>query len=164
VYNLGYATFFPKTSDYPVKDAPESWSKIPAMRHAMTLFPNTPYFFFLDDHTVITNPSHRVEDHIVDAERLESLMITDVPVVPPDSVIKTFTDLKGERIDFILTQDKEGLSHNSFILRKGEWAKFLLDAWFDPLYRSYNFQKAERHALEHIVQYVMSKLHFDRRD
>ncbi len=26
-------------------------------------------------------------------------------------------------------------------------AKFFLDTWFDPLYRSYNFQKAEGHAL-----------------
>lgn len=120
----------------------------------MTLYPQTPYFFFLDDHTVITNPSLTVEDHIVKAERLESLLIPDVPIVPPDSVIKTFGNVKGDRIDFILTQDHDGLGHNSFIIRRGEWAKFLLDAWFDPLYRSYNFQKAERHALEHIVQYV----------
>jgi mannan polymerase II complex MNN11 subunit len=120
----------------------------------MANFPETPYFFFLDDHTVIANPLLSVEEHIVNKERLESLMITDVPVVPPDSVIKTFSHLKGDKVDLILSQDKDGLSHNSFILRRGEWAKYLLDAWFDPLYRSYNFQKAERHALEHIVQYV----------
>lgn len=118
----------------------------------MTKFEHTPYFFFLDDHTIITNLNLKVEEHIMEAQRLESLMIVDVPIVPPDSVIKTFTHLKGDRVDFVLTQDKEGLGHNSFILRKGEWSKYLLDAWFDPLYRSYNFQKAERHALEHIVQ------------
>ncbi|KAF2432040.1 galactosyl transferase [Tothia fuscella] len=149
----GYATFFPNTTDYNLSDSPPSWSKIPSLRHAMTLWPQTPYFFFLDDHTIITNPSLSVESHIVDPTRLESLMITDVPVVPPDSVIKTFSNIPGDRIDFILTQDKDGLGHNSFILRRGEWAKYLLDAWFDPLYRSYNFQKAERHALEHIVQW-----------
>lgn len=86
-------------------------------------------------------------------ERLESLMIMDVPVVPPDSVIKTFSHLKGDKIDLVLTQDKEGLCQGAWIMRRGEWAKYLLDAWFDPLYRSYNFQKAERHALEHIVQW-----------
>ena len=31
--------------------------------------------------------------------------------------------------------------------------KFFLDAWFDSLYRSYNFQRAEGHALEHLVQW-----------
>lgn len=74
-------------------------------------------------------------------------MIRDQPVVPPDSVIKTFPHIKGANIDFALTQDKEGLSQGSFVIRKGDWAKFFLDTWFDPLYRSYNFQKADTHAL-----------------
>ena len=114
------------------------------MRHALTLFPSTPYFFFLDDHTLIMNSDLAVEDHIMNKARLESLMQADVPIIPPDSVIKTFSHLKGDRIDLVLSQDKEGLLPNSFIVRRGDWAKFFLDAWFDPLYRSYNFQRAER--------------------
>jgi len=120
----------------------------------MTLFPYSTYFFQLDAHVLITNPSLSLESHIMDKERLERIMIVNIPVVPPDSVIKTFAHLKGDRIDLVLTQDKDGLSQNSIIVRRGEWAKFFLDAWFDPLYRSYNFQKAEGHALEHIVQYA----------
>lgn len=89
-------------------------------------------------------------------DRLESLMLVDKPVVPPDSVIRTFSHLKGDRIDFVLTQDSEGLAGGSMLFRTGDWSKFFLDAWFDPLYRSYNFQKAEAHALEHIVQYEYS--------
>ncbi|TID24279.1 glycosyltransferase family 34 protein [Venturia nashicola] len=149
----GYATFFPNMKDYPIGDSPRTWSKVPAVRHAMTKFPKTPFFFYIDERTVITNPTLSVEKHITDKARLESLMIADIPVVPPDSVIKTFGNIKGDRIDLIMTQDKEGLSQGSWILRRGEWAKFMLDSWFDPLYRSYNFQKAERHALEHIVQW-----------
>ncbi|QDS73831.1 hypothetical protein FKW77_006437 [Venturia effusa] len=149
----GYATFFPSMKDYPVGDSPLTWTKVPAVRHAMTKYPKTPFFFYIDERTVITNPSLSLEKHITDKARLESLMIADIPVVPPDSVIKTFGHLKGDKIDLILTQDKEGLSQGSWIVRRGEWAKFMLDAWFDPLYRSYNFQKAERHALEHIVQW-----------
>jgi hypothetical protein len=33
------------------------------------------------------------------------------------------------------------------VIRNTEWAEFYLDTWYDPLYRSYNFQKAEIHAL-----------------
>ncbi|MCJ1280790.1 hypothetical protein MMC26_000107 [Xylographa opegraphella] len=94
-------------------------------------------------------------------QRLESLMLKDKPVVPPDSVIHTFSHIKGDKIDLVLTQDGEGLCQESFILRQGEWAQFFLDIWFDPLYRSYNFQKAEGHALEHIVQWhptILTKL------
>jgi mannan polymerase II complex MNN11 subunit len=118
----------------------------------MTLYPAATFYFYLDPHTLIMNPSLSLESQITNKDRLESLMITEIPVVPPDSVIKTFPGLKGDRIDLILTQDKDGLSEKSFIIRQGDWAKYFLDAWFDPLYRTYNFQKAERHALEHIVQ------------
>jgi mannan polymerase II complex MNN11 subunit len=118
----------------------------------MTLHPHSTYFFYLDENAIITNHEIDIQYDIMEKKRLESLMIVNVPVVPPDSVIKTFAHLRGERIDLVLTQDKEGLAHDSFIVRRGDWANYFLDAWFDPLYRSYNFQKAEAHALEHLVQ------------
>lgn len=93
------------------------------------------------------NPSLSLIAHVMAPQRLESLMLKDQPVVPPDSVIHTFSHLKGDKVDLVLTQDGEGLCADSFIVRQGEWAKFFLDMWFDPLYRSYNFQKAEAHAL-----------------
>lgn len=93
------------------------------------------------------NPKLSLTSHVMAPQRLESLMLKDKPVVPPDSVIHTFSHLKGDKIDLVLTQDGEGLCQESFILRQGEWAQFFLDTWFDPLYRSYNFQKAEGHAL-----------------
>lgn len=113
----------------------------------MTKFPKSTFFFLLSPHSLIMNPSTNLKSHVLDAKRLESLMLRDKPVVPPDSVIRTFSHLKGDKVDLILTQDNEGLAQGSFIIRRGEWAKFFLDTWFDPLYRSYNFQKAEGHAL-----------------
>ncbi|TKA69873.1 hypothetical protein B0A49_05552 [Cryomyces minteri] len=162
-FRHGYATFFANTSDYDlgVPPAPDSWSKVPALRHAMTLYPHSAFFFYLSQNALIMNPSLSLERHVLGPARLESLMIVDKPVVPPDSVIKTFSHLKGDRINLVITQDGEGLSQESFILRRGNWAKYFLDSWFDPLYRSYNFQKAEGHALEHLVQWhgtVLAKL------
>ena len=143
----GYGTFFPSTTDYDIGNSPKSWALIPALRHAMTKYPYTTYFFALSPHALIMNPSLPIESHVMEKKRLESLMLKDKPVVPPDSVIKTFSFLKGDKIDLVLTQDGEGLCQGSFILRRGTWARFFLDTWFDPLYRSYNFQKAEGHAL-----------------
>jgi mannan polymerase II complex MNN11 subunit len=96
------------------------------------------------------NPGVTVKSLVTDPKRIESLMLKDIPVVPPDSVIKTFSHLKGKDVDLILTQDKEDLSSGSFIIKQGSWARFFLDVWFDPLYRSYNFAKAETHALVRI--------------
>jgi hypothetical protein len=142
----GYATFFPKLGSYDLKGAPSSWAKVVAMRHAMTKYPDATYIWYLEQDSFIMNPSLKVED-IMKPARLESLMIKDHPVVPPDSIIKTFAHLKGGDVEFVLTQDKDGLSTGSFLVRNGEWAEFFLETWFDPIYRSYNFQKAETHAL-----------------
>lgn len=93
------------------------------------------------------NPRISLTSHVTDNKRLESLMLKDIPVVPPDSVIKTFSHLKGNDVDLVLSQDAEDLSSGSFVIKQGDWARFFLDVWFDPLYRSYNFAKAEKHAL-----------------
>ena len=55
----------------------------------------------------------------------------------------------------------DNLAHTSTILRNtpftkktpDNWTHYFLDAWFDPLYRAYAFQKAENHVLEHLVQW-----------
>ncbi|SLM33395.1 aspartate aminotransferase [Lasallia pustulata] len=149
----GYTTFFANAADYELHGAPRSWTVIPAIRHAMTVHPHSTYFLSLSPHALIMNPSLPLTSHIMAPKRIESLMLKDKPVVPPDSVIKTFSHLRGHNIDLVLTQDREGLCQGSFVIRQGEWAKFFLDSWFDPLYRAYNFQKAEGHALEHVVQW-----------
>lgn len=147
MFPTGYTTFFPNAADYELNGAPLSWAVIPAMRHAMTVHPHSTYFFSLSANGLIMKPSLALTSHIMAPKRIESLMLKDKPVVPPDSVIKTFSHLKGHSVDLVLTQDGEGLCQGSFVLRQGEWAKYFLDSWFDPLYRTYNFQKAEGHAL-----------------
>jgi mannan polymerase II complex MNN11 subunit len=159
----GYATFFPSTQRYRKymegPDSPSSWARVPAMRHALANFTNTPYFFHVDYKTIIMNLTVSIEKHIMDKKALEENMLVDVPVIPPDSVIKTFVGIPGDKVDMVIAQDNDGLMPNAFVLRRSDWAKFLLDAWFDPMYQSYNFQKAERHALEHIIQCAPTSLH-----
>jgi mannan polymerase II complex MNN11 subunit len=144
----------PKVGDYDLHGAPASWSKVVALRHALTKFPDCRYLWYLDQDSFIMNPTPSLEEHLMEPKKLESLMIKDHPVVPPDSIIKTFSHLRGDEVDFVLCQDREGLSSGSFVLRNGEWAKYFLDTWFGPLYRSYNFLKAETHALVRQIQRV----------
>lgn len=143
----GYTLFFPQAGDYELAHAPTSWTKVVAMRHALTQHPEATYFWYVDVDTFIMNPQMTVETDLMAPNRLEERMIVDHPVVPPDSIIKTFGHLRGDDIDFVLTQDGDGLATSSFVLRNSEWARFFLETWFDPMYRSYNFQKAETHAL-----------------
>jgi mannan polymerase II complex MNN11 subunit len=117
------------------------------VRHALTKFPDCHYVWYLEQNAFIMNPELKIEDHVMQPSRLEELMKKDFPVVPPDSIIRTFSHVRGQEIDLVITQDKAGLSVGSFIVRNSDWARFFLETWFDPLYRSYNFQKAETHAL-----------------
>ncbi|OAA69622.1 Galactosyl transferase [Cordyceps fumosorosea ARSEF 2679] len=157
----GYKTVITEGSQYDTAGAPTTWTKLMATHHALAKFPDCKFVWYLDQDAYIMNPSQSLEDLVLQPKQLESLMIRGQPVVPPDSIIKTFSHLRGEHIDVILSQDKSGLVHNNIIIRNGAWAKFFLETWLDPLYRSYNFQKAERHALEHLVQWhptILSKL------
>ncbi|KAK4122940.1 glycosyltransferase family 34 protein [Parathielavia appendiculata] len=149
----GYQTLFAKIGDYSLNGSPGSWTTVVAARDALTKYPDCRYVWYLDASGFVMNPALKVEEHVMQPARLDELMKKDMPVVPPDSIIKTFSHLKGQDVELVLTQDKEGLSAGSFILRNGEWARFFLETWFAPIYRSYNFQKAEVHALEHIVQW-----------
>ena len=145
--NLGYETFITKTSDYDTGRFPRSWSKIMAMRHALSKYPDCKYIWHLDQNAYIMEPSWSLEDQVLATRTLESLMIRDYPIVPPDSIIKTFPHLRAEDTGLVIAQDKDGLVSDSAIIRNGDWAKFLTETWMDPLYKTYNFQKAERHAL-----------------
>jgi len=169
----GYKVFYTNTSTYAhlTQSSPSSWSLIPALRHALTKNPEIDYVWSLSPRALITNPSLSLYDHVF--SNLTSLMLKDIPVVPPDSVIHTFSHLKPSQVYLILTQDMDNVAHTSFILRnteaipvptgrsKDSWSQYFLDAWFDPLYRAYAFQKAENHALEHIIQWhptILAKL------
>lgn len=148
---LGYQAMIMDVQDYDTQGAPRSWAKIFAMRHALSKYPDCQFIWYLDQDAYIMDPSKSLDDQVTNARKLESLMIKDYPVVPPDSIIKTFSHLRGDNIDLIVCQDKEGLVHQSVVIRNGEWAKFFVETWFDPMYRNYNFQKAERHALVSIL-------------
>ncbi|CAK7563349.1 MAG: putative alpha-1,6-mannosyltransferase mnn11 [Sporothrix epigloea] len=157
----GYGTFSPKVGYYNLNGSPLSWTKVVAMRHALTMFPESTYFWFLDQNAFVMNMDMTIESDVMAPAKIDALMLKDFPVVPPGSIIKTFGHLRGQDVDFLLTQDYDGLSTSSFVIRNGDWARFFFETWFDPIYRSYNFQKAETHALEHIVQWhptILSKM------
>ncbi|SPO03409.1 related to alpha-1,2-galactosyltransferase [Cephalotrichum gorgonifer] len=157
----GYETFFPHIGDYDLRGSPMSWTKVVALRHALAKFPDASYIWFLDQEALIMNPEISVHKDILAYEKLDKMMLRRQPVTLPESVIKTYPQLKPNQIDLVLTQDKEGVDGKSMILRNSDWSEFFLDTWYDPLFRSYNFELAETHTLEHIIQWhatILSKL------
>lgn len=128
-----------------------SWTRVVAMRHAFTKYPDASYVWFLDQNALIMDPKVSIHRDIMARDNLNKVMIRNQPVVLPDSIIKTWRQLSPDQVDLVLTQDKGGMSHESMVLRNGEWAEFFLDTWYDPLIKSYNFKKAELHALVSLI-------------
>lgn len=143
----GYEVYMPKAYDYNTGGYQQSWAKIMAMRHAITKHPEAKFIWYLHQNAFIMDPSKSVEERILAPKQLESMMMKNHPIVPPDSIIKTFESLQGKDAQVVISQDSEGLVSDSVIVRNGDWGKFFTETWLDPLYRSYNFQKAEQHSL-----------------
>jgi mannan polymerase II complex MNN11 subunit len=117
------------------------------MRHAVAQYPDAGYIWFLDQNAYIMDTTQAVHERVADPKNLDSMMIRDKPIVPPDSIIKTFAHMRGKDVSLVISHDKDGIISDNVLIKNGEWAKYFTELWFDPLYRSYNFQKAERHAL-----------------
>ncbi|KAK6535405.1 hypothetical protein TWF694_001866 [Orbilia ellipsospora] len=150
----------------------KSFNKLPLMRHAMATYPYTKTFWFLSSDSLIINMDLSLESHILSKQRLNSLMLRDHPVIPPESIIKTFKRTDADDVQLIITQDGKSVKSDSFFVRrkkeefgweqgKGKSSRkggtvygyYLLDTWFDPLYRFYHFGDGETSALEHMIQW-----------
>lgn len=118
-----------------------------AMRHALSQYPECRYMWYLDDDALIVEQGRSLEQQVLEPKTMEALMIRDYPVVPPDSIIHTFKFLQAPSVGLVVSQDGDGLVAGSIVVKNGDWARFFTETWLDPLYRTYNFQKAERHAL-----------------
>ncbi|EWC47566.1 hypothetical protein DRE_03186 [Drechslerella stenobrocha 248] len=153
---------------------PPSFNRFPIVRHAMASFPYTRTFWFLSSDSLIINMDLSLETHVLSRKRLNSLMLRDHPVIPPMSIIKTFKHNDADDTQLIVTQDSQSVRADSFIVRrkrdempgkikagKTVFGYYLMDVWFDPLYRYYHFKDAETSALEHMVQWhptVLAKM------
>jgi len=101
------------------------------------------------------NPTIPLHNHFLSPASLLALPLRDVPVFPPETAIRTHS-LKNQpvsHIGLVLTHGGGLLHTGTIILKRGDYAKFLLDSWNDPLVRSYGFPGEENQALEHLIQW-----------
>jgi len=101
------------------------------------------------------NPTIPLHTHFLSPESLLALPLRDVSLFPPDQVFRTPT-LRTQpvsQIGLILSHGAGYIHTGSILLRGGDYAKFVLDSWNDPLVRSYGFPGNDHQALEHLLQW-----------
>lgn len=132
----GYQFVLKHLQHYNLKDASAShdnWAKIMALRETLDEYPDSEWFWYLDQDAIIMENDKSLTEHILAKEKLEMLSLQDVPIVPPDSVIRTMKPTVAESLQIVLSQDHSGLNTKSFILRNGEFAKYFLEIWSEPV-------------------------------
>ncbi|PGH05913.1 mannan polymerase II complex MNN10 subunit [Blastomyces parvus] len=142
----------------------EGWEKVDAIRQALRRYPNAEWFWWLDLHTYIMEPTYSLQSHILnhldteayrDINLFNPLNITHPPEAPyldPISLSPT-GDGKPSSVNLILTQDCSGFNLGSFIVRRSPWTERLLDMWWDPvLYEQKHmaWEHKEQDSLAHI--------------
>lgn len=132
----------------------DAWAKLPALREALEEYRDkAEWIWLLEPEAVIMDHGVNLVDAMLKESRLESLMLRDASIVPPESVIRTVRTATASDVSFVINHDGAGISTQSFVLRNDDYARYLLEYWNEPLYRSYNFDRQEQSALEHIVQW-----------
>ncbi|KAK9240572.1 galactosyl transferase GMA12/MNN10 family-domain-containing protein [Lipomyces kononenkoae] len=130
----------------------ESWEKVDVIRQTMKQYPKAEWFWWLDLHTYIMEPSISLEKQVFNRlenntyRNLEDYNPLKLPVEIP------FVD-NTHPINLIVPQDCGGFNLGSFLIRRSEWTDFLLDIWWDPVFyeqRHMQWEHKEQDALEHM--------------
>ncbi|BFZ58180.1 putative alpha-1,6-mannosyltransferase mnn11 [Savitreella phatthalungensis] len=135
------------------KMSPDSWGKVAALRAVLEEHPDAEWVWFLDSESLIMDHSINLRQTVLEDHRLDKLMQRNTPIVPPDSLIRTDKTMTPKDVSLVISHDHAGLTTHSFVLRNDDFSRYLLDLWNAPLYRSYNYDRQETAALEHIEQW-----------
>lgn len=145
-YKFVAKTLRPGSSSKTTKGEVDGWSRLFALREALEEYPDSEWFWYLDQDAIIMAPQISLTETILG--KLGSLALRDVPIVPPDSVIRTLKSSAVENTQFILSQDHSGLNTKSFLLRNSEFSRYLLESWTEPVSHHVTSWKSS-HALTH---------------
>lgn len=155
--------FLPYFNDFnALKDKERSkWTRVFAMKAAMFAFPDAKWFWYLDEDSLIMNMKLNLHDYILEPSALNSAMMKDQSLIPPNGIIKTYKNAKAESVRFIFVQSGQKIETNSFLVKNDYIARSMLDSWGDDLYMRYpNFPYGPDSALTHILQwhpFILSK-------
>jgi mannan polymerase II complex MNN11 subunit len=137
------------------------FAKVSLMREAIFAFKECDWLWWLDQDAIIMDSGFDLKTNLLAPDRLSELMLRDVPITPPDSVIHSYKRIPAEQVRFIASRNDRGISTASFLVSNDVFfGQILLDYWRDPLHRSYHgFRVFKGHngfvdaSLTHMVQW-----------
>ncbi|EPX74140.1 alpha-1,2-galactosyltransferase [Schizosaccharomyces octosporus yFS286] len=129
-----------------------TWSLVTAIRETLYEHPEASWIWVLDPRAVIMNTGESLKEAIMNPEQLASSYLRNHAVDPLKPRIRTRNKMDLEDVKLITTNDYNGISVRSFLLKNDDFATFLLDSWNEPLFKTFKSELAERSALSHLLE------------
>lgn len=137
------------------------WARIYCLRSAMFAFPEAEWFWYLDQDGMIMNYRVNLLTLLLDKKSMETNIIKERPIIPPDGLIKTYKNLQPENVRLVLTQSESLLVTNSFLVKNDIMGRAIVDFWGDKLNLNYNnFPYGPDSVMTHVLQwhpFILSK-------
>lgn len=130
------------------------WARIYCLRSAMFAFPDAEWFWYFDQDGMIMNNRVDILTLLLSKKALETNMLRENPIIPPDGLIKTYKNLQPENVRLVMTQSDTLLVTNSFIVKNDIVGRAIVDFWGDKLNLNYNnFPYGPDSVMTHILQW-----------
>ena len=127
----------------------------------MFAFPEAEWFWYFDEDGLIQNMHTDLTSHLLNKKVLNSVILKERPIIPPNGLIKTYKNIQTENVKLIFIQFDNQIQTNSFIVKNDEVGRAIIDFWTDKLNLNYNnFPHGPDSALAHILQwhpFILSK-------
>lgn len=137
------------------------WVRIFCLRSAMFAFPEAEWFWYLDQDGMIMNNRVNLLTDLLSKKALQTNILKERPIIPPEGYIKTYKNLKPENVRLIMTQSESMVVTNSFIVKNDVMGRAIMDFWGDKLNLNYNnFPFGPDSVITHVLQwhpFILSK-------
>jgi hypothetical protein len=142
----GYIYQFINITKYDIAQESPVWAKLPAIVDAFNMHPQAKYVWWLDLDAIIMTPTIDINEHLLKPDVLYRKTLKGAKLNIGGEMV-TAKEPDMSKIDLIISQDHNGLNAGSFMLRRSEFTRLLIDMWNDPYFVMQNFHKQEQGVL-----------------
>lgn len=132
----------------------QTWSKIPAVAEAFTLYPTAEWVWLMDTDIILMNPDYDLVEEIVGPAAIERGLMRDTPILDNklEKNINTSKNFRVEDIDILITQDHQSVNTGSVFFRRSAFIRWTLEVMTDyTMLMGREHIEAEQDALKHLM-------------
>ncbi|KAF2632807.1 glycosyltransferase family 34 protein [Macroventuria anomochaeta] len=153
----GYTNLWLNTSRYDIGEAHRTWSKIPAVAEAFSLYPSAEWVWLIDTDIIMMEPDYDLVKEIVGPDAIKRGLMRDTPILDGQlkknpTNINTPKNFRVEDIDILITQDHQSVNTGSTFFRRSAFTRWTLEMMTDyTMLMGQDHVGAEQDAIKHLM-------------